>query len=253
MSGAVFIGTSGWSYTGWKDSFYAGIPRKDWLAYCAGNFTGIEVNTTFYGLQKRSVFERWRVQTPPDFRFAVKGNRSLTHNKKLLAPASMLLRHKERVGGLGDKLAAMLWQVPANQEKNLDRLAEFVRHLSRWTETRHVMEFRHLSWFDQEVASLLTSHRVAVCLSHAAAWPLWDCLTTDFAYLRLHGYPRTYASSYGPAELAGWAKRIRQWRREGCQVHVYFNNDAEGAAPYDALRLLELCRQQPMADNMELL
>ena len=242
MAEVVCIGISGWSYPGWKNTFYAGIPRKNWLSYCAGKFTGIEVNTTFYGLQKRSTFERWREQTPPNFNFAIKGNRYLTHNKKLKDPEEPLLREKERAAGLGDKLAAVLWQLPRNFKKNVGRLAAFAQLLSRWNETRHVIEFRHPSWFDNEVAACLTQHRIAVCLSDAADWPMWDRVTTDIVYVRLHGHSRTYASAYDMAELTLWIKRVREWHRKGYDVHVYFDNDAEGAAPYDALRLLEIFR-----------
>jgi uncharacterized protein YecE (DUF72 family) len=177
MADLICIGTSGWNYQGWKHSFYAGIAAKHWLNYCAHKFTGIEVNATFYGLQKRSTFARWREQTPEDFKFAVKGNRYVTHNKKLKDPAEPLRLEKERCGGLGDKLAAVLWQLPGNWHKNVERLAAFADHLSRWQETRHVIEFRHPSWFDDEVAACLNEHRIAVCLSDAADWPMWDRVT----------------------------------------------------------------------------
>jgi len=242
MAELICIGTSGWNYPGWRKSFYAGIAAKNWLNYCAGQFTGIEVNATFYGLQKHTTFARWRDQTPAGFRFAVKGNRYVTHNKKLKDPAEPLRLKRERSDGLGDKLSAMLWQLPANWHKNLGRLATFAEELSLWQETRHVIEFRHPSWFDDEVANCLSAHRIAVCLSAAADWPLWDRVTTDLVYVRLHGHGRTYASAYDENELARWAERIRDWHGEGRAVHVYFDNDAEGHAPADALQLLALVR-----------
>lgn len=243
MTARVFIGTSGWSYAGWKDSFYSGVPRKDWLRHCARRFTAVEINATFYGLQKKATFRRWSEETPDDFIFCMKANRFLTHNKKLNEPGGPILRERERALGLGKKLAAVVWQLPRNLRKNIDRLQETANQLKNWPEARHVFEFRHPSWFDDEVADCMRRHRLAVCLSDAARWPLWDEVTTDLAYVRLHGHTRTYASAYTDDELAYWAGRIRNWLVEGCEVHVYFDNDAEGAAPNDALRLIALVNQ----------
>jgi uncharacterized protein YecE (DUF72 family) len=100
------------------------------------------------------------------------------------------------------------------------------------------LEFRHPSWFAEEIATCLRAHRLAVCLSDAADWPMWEAITTDFVYVRLHGHTRTYASPYSTALLEHWARRTCQWLRESRDVHLYFYNDAEGAAPWDALRLL---------------
>lgn len=243
MAGKAYIGTSGWSYPGWKDSFYAQVPRKDWLAHCARHFTGIEVNATFYGLQKKTTFEKWRALTPPGFKFAIKGNRYQTHTKKLHAvEKASILREKERAMGLGGKLAAVVWQLPRSLGKSMEKLARFAEVLHCWRETRHAIELRHPSWFDAEVAACLAEHGMAVCLSDAADWPLWDTVTSDFVYVRLHGHTRTYASPYSETELQYWAARVLAWQRENRDVHVYFDNDAEGAAPYNALRLLELGR-----------
>ncbi|MGR9073656.1 MAG: DUF72 domain-containing protein [Gammaproteobacteria bacterium] len=235
----AYIGTSGWSYEGWRSGFYAGVPRKNWLEYCAANFTGIEVNGTFYRLQSAETFVRWREETPPGFRFAVKANRFLTHRKRLINPADSIARERERALHLGDKLAAMLWQLPGKFEKNMVRLAGFAEALDAWRDTRHCIEFRHPSWFDAEVAACLEQYRIAACQSDAADWPLWTAVTTDMVYLRLNGRPRTYASSYTASELKAWAEKLDSWRNEGREVHVYFNNDALGAAPYNAVQLLK--------------
>jgi uncharacterized protein YecE (DUF72 family) len=107
------------------------------------------------------------------------------------------------------------------------------------------MEFRHPSWFTDEVANCLRAHRIAACQSDAADWPLWDVVTTDLIYVRLHGHEATYASAYPESELRAWARKIRRWQREGRDVHVYFDNDAWGHAPRNAQRLLALLRQRP--------
>ena len=235
--GRLYIGTSGWNYSGWRASFYAGVPRRLWLSHCAEHFNAVEINATFYGAQRRETFARWAEETPPEFRFAMKANRYITHNKKLLESEQPVRRERERAQALGGKLAAVVWQLPANLHRNLARLETFADTLGQWPEARHAIEFRHSSWFDDEVADCLRRHRVAVCLSDAADWPLWDVVTTDLVYLRLHGHTRTYVSAYSTPSLRRWAQRIRAWRAEGRDVHVYFDNDAAGAAPRDALRL----------------
>jgi uncharacterized protein YecE (DUF72 family) len=240
MRAPVYIGLSGWSYPGWKDSFYRGIARKDWLPWCARHFSAVEINASFYRLQKRETFARWHEQTPAGFRFALKANRYLTHNRKLSHAADSIALERERAGALGDKLAAVLWQLPANYHRHGERLAAFLSALQAWPEVRHAIEFRHASWFVDDIAAQLSAHGVAVCQSDAADWPLWNRATTDLVYVRLHGHTRTYASAYSLHSLQRWAESILDWSRSGRSVHVYFDNDAEGAAPRDAMRLQQL-------------
>lgn len=243
MASRAYIGTSGWNYDSWRDDFYRGNPRQNWLRYCADRFSGIEVNATFYRLQSQETFRRWRDETPTKFRFAIKGNRYLTHNKKLADPLAAIRLERDRAKGLGHKLSAVVWQLPRPFRKNMDRLRQFARALKSWPQARHAIEFRHDSWFDDEVAECLHAHRLAVCQSDAADWALWDAVTTDMVYVRLHGHAVTYASAYGTKELRQWAKRIRRWLRQGRDVHVYFDNDARGAAPQNALELIALVRR----------
>lgn len=241
----AYIGTSGWNYPAWRDAFYRGVPQKRWLPFCAEHFHAVEVNATFYRLQRRETFARWRAETPPHFRFAIKGNRYLTHNRKLIEPLPSIRLERDRAAGLGDKLAAVLWQLPANFHRDLGRLERFVRALRCWRKVRHAVEFRHPSWFDDEVAACLRAHGVAACQSDAADWPLWDAVTADLVYVRLHGHTITYASGYSDRDLSAWARRIRHWLRDGRDVHVYFDNDAFGRAPLDALRLMALLDMRP--------
>lgn len=235
----AFIGTSGWSYKGWRQSFLEGVPQSEWLRYCAQRFTGIEVNGTFYRLQSPETFRKWREETPPEFRFAIKGHRYVTHNKKLGEVDESIELMKEPAQPMGDKLAAVVWQLPESFGKSLEKLRAFLSGLQAWPETRHAIEFRDRSWFDGEVSQLLSRHDVAVCQSDAPDFPLWDEVTTDLVYVRLHGHTRKYASRYSSRLLDQWAKKTRRWLKEGRDVHVYFDNDAEGHAPWDALRLLE--------------
>jgi uncharacterized protein YecE (DUF72 family) len=242
MTGSAYIGTSGWNYKTWRNGFYGDTPQKQWLHFCAEHFNAIEVNGTFYRLQPKSTFEKWRDETPDEFPFAIKGHRYVTHNKKLLDVLEPVIRCRDSAAPLGKRLAAVVWQLPAFLKKDIVRLEQFLRDLRHWKSTRHAIEFRNKSWFDNEVAECLKRHGVAVCMSDAPDWPMWDRVTTDLVYIRLHGHTRKYASSYSKPALKKWATRIRQWLGENRAVHVYFDNDAEGAAPQNALTLLELVR-----------
>jgi uncharacterized protein YecE (DUF72 family) len=238
MRGIIYVGTSGWTYDAWKDGFYAGIPRSAWLKYYTQHFHAVEVNATFYHQLRQSTFAKWAETTPPDFRFAIKGHRYLTHVLKLEVSREVFLRQMQAVKPLGKQLAVMLWQLPAGLKCDPLRLERFARMLDTWQETRHALEFRHQSWFDEPTAECLRRHRLAACQSDAADWPLWDAVTTDLVYVRLHGHRITYESSYAARQLADWAKRIRRWSMEGRDVHIYFDNTDAGHAPRDAQRLV---------------
>src|SRR5438067_3381281 len=194
MPANAYIGTSGWNYKTWRHTFYGDMPQKQWLRFCSERFTAIEVNGTFYRLVDRSTFQKWRDATPEDFPFAIKGHRYVTHNKKLLNAGEPVIRCRDAAAPLGKRLAAVVWQLPSFFRKNVERLEEFVGVLDRWNTTRHAIEFRHQSWFVAEVAKCLSNHAVAVCLSDAPDWPMWDEVTTDLVYIRLTGHTRKYAS-----------------------------------------------------------
>lgn len=240
MQPRVYIGTSGWNYEGWRDTFYRGVRRSEWLAHCGRCFSGIEANSTFYRLQSAATLRRWRDATPAHFRFAIKGHHYLTHNKKLADPLPSIRLERSRAMALGPKLAVVLWQLPPQMHCNLLRLQDFALALRHWRSVRHAIEFRHESWFNPQVADCLHRHRLALCQSDAADWPLWPEVTTDLVYVRLHGRTETYASSYPEAELRSWAQRVRRWQQEDRSVHVYFDNDAYAHAPHNALRLIAL-------------
>lgn len=239
----IHIGTSGWSYESWRATFYRGVARSEWLSFCAHRFSGIEVNATFYRTQSPATFRRWRDATPPRFRFAIKAHRYLTHNKKLADPLPAIRRERSHAAPLGSKLAVVVWQLPRNFRSNLERLERFATALRSWRTVRHALEFRHASWFNEPVAACLRRHRIAVCQSDAADWPLWDEVTTDLVYVRLHGGEQTYVSSYSDNALRSWADRAQRWVQEGRSVHVYFDNDAFGHAPSNAIRLIAMLAQ----------
>jgi len=236
----IRVGLSGWSYPAWRSGFYKDVPQRLWLTHCAMHFNTIEVNATFYRMLNRAVYAKWRTETPDEFIFAVKGNRVVTHARLLKEPATQIAAQRDNSAGLGDKLRVVLWQLPARFQKNIERLAGFAGDLTAWSGVRHAVEFRHPTWFDDETAELLAEHGVAICVSDAADWPRWDRVSTDIVYVRLHGAARTYHSQYDDKELESWARRIRAWHDENRVVYVYFDNDAEGHAPYDAMRLMAL-------------
>lgn len=236
----LHIGTSGWSYPEWQHTFYAGVARKDWLKFYAERFSAVEINGTFYRLQSPGTFNKWFNETPPAFKFSIKANRYLTHNKKLLDPEPSIAIEKSHAEALGDKLAAVLWQLPVSLKKDPARLKGFTEALQQWPEARHSIEFRHPSWFDDETADCLARADVSVCLSDAQTWPMWNRIMSDLVYIRLHGHTRTYVSSYSQPELARWAGRIAHWVTQDKEVHVYFDNTAESAAPFNASALRAL-------------
>ena len=138
--------------------FYGETPQKQWLRFCAERFTSMEVNSTFYRLQPQSTFEKWRDETPEGFLFAIKGHRYVTHNKKLIDIEEPVIRCRDAASPLGKRLGAVVWQFPAFFKKNIERLEKFLQTLRHWESTRHAIEFRHRTWFDNEVADCLTNH-----------------------------------------------------------------------------------------------
>ena len=235
----LYVGTSGWMYDGWREGWYGKQPKRAWLAFDSTRFTAVEVDASFYRQQKPETFQRWASEVPEQFGFAVRGHRYLTHNKKLLDVEEPLQRVMAQAEGLGPKLKVMLWQLPPFLGKNLERLESFGKALQGWSSTRHAMEFRHKSWFSDDVAEILSRYCLVNTQSDAGKWELWPAVTTDVVYVRLHGKPDTYASRYEDDVLDSWARRIEGWLDEKRSVHVYFDNDIHGHAPHDAVRLLE--------------
>ncbi len=142
MAGHLYIGTSGWNYDERRDAFYQETPKREWLGFCARIFCAVEINATFYRLQRRETFRRWRAATPEGFRYALKANRYLTHNRKLADPLQVIRVERDRASALAPKLSAVLWQLPAKFPKHMARLENFARALNRWRTVRHAIEFR---------------------------------------------------------------------------------------------------------------
>ncbi|WP_461120185.1 DUF72 domain-containing protein [Saccharothrix stipae] len=268
MTGDVRIGTSGWVYPTWRGAFYPrGLVQRRELEHISRLMRSVELNGSFYSLQRPSSYRTWAEQTPEGFLFAVKGGRFITHLKQLRDVETPLANFfASGVLALGAKLGPLLWQLPPTLPFDPDRLATFFdllprttaaaadlaeRHDARlpgeraWTTTdadrplRHALEVRHPTFLDPEVHDLLRAHDIALVVSHSAGrFPYLEDVTADFAYVRLHGNQALYVGSYSDDELDAWSAKIRGWATDH-DVYVYFDNDTDAVAPHDALRLAE--------------
>lgn len=235
----ILSGTSGWMYPGWRGCLYQDTPKRRWLEVASRTFQTLEINGSFYTQITPATYERLRSETPTAFRFAVKGHRFVTHYKRLRDCGDSVARLRDQASHLGEKLAAVVWQLPSNFRKDVARLDDFARALEQWP-MRHALELRHPSWFEADVADRLRQARLGVCLGDAPDFPMWREITTDFVYVRLHGHTRKYASSYSAASLRRWADDAERWRAGGHDVFFYFDNDAEGHAVRNAVAFARL-------------
>jgi uncharacterized protein YecE (DUF72 family) len=236
----VFIGTSGWTYDGWRGPFYpADVRKKDWLRWYATRFATAEINGSFYRTPSLEAVRAWHAQTPKDFVFAWKGSKFITHWKRLSERSdNSIALIEERLRILGRKAGPVLFQLPARFTADRDRLAGFFEMLPR--RRRYAFEFRHASWYEEPIFELLRAWNIALCISdhHDAPSP-WRT-TADFVYVRAHGPDGRYKDNYSDAELRRYAREIRKWRRGRKTVYVYFDNDQKSAAPQDARRLIAI-------------
>ena len=240
---AIRIGISGWRYAGWRGSFYPqGLKQRAELAYAAARFETIEINGSFYSLQRPELYRSWHAETPPGFVFALKGGRFITHMKRLKDVEAPLANFfASGVLALNEKLGPVLWQFPESFPFDEARFATFFALLPRDTEAaarlarrhdhrvsgrswftvdakrpiRHAVEIRHESFLHPRFIRLLRRQRIALVFADSVDWPYVEDLTAGFVYIRLHGATELYASGYGKAALDRWAARIRAWAHGG--------------------------------------
>ncbi len=241
-AGKVYIGTSGWSYTSWRGPFF---PRevmvKHHLRYYATQFSSAELNGVFYRTPSLEAVRGWRDQTPDDFVFAWKASKFITHWKRLRDTSrNSLALIEERLKILGRKAGPVLFQLPPRFEADAERLKSFLRLLPK--RRRYAFEFRHSSWYSEDIFALLQRHDIALCVSdhHDAPSP-WK-VTAHHVYVRGHGPGGAYQGHYSKAALRRWARKIVACVCEGRDVFVYFDNDQKSAAPADALFLRTILR-----------
>lgn len=270
--GRVFVGVSGFAYPEWRGPFYPTDLAPDrFLAHAAARFDSIELDGTFYSLKTPAIFARWAAAAPDrGFIFAVKGSRYITHILRLAHVETALANfYASGVLALGKKTGPFLWQLPPGLRFDPERLERFLETLPRSSmeaeriaaahdarlderalihaaakvHYRHAVEVRHPSFVTPACFDLLRRHDVAAVIADTAGkYPFFEELTASFVYVRLHGAKVLYAGAYGEAALEQWADRVGAWAGSGRDVHVYFDNTADAAAPQDALRLAAILR-----------
>jgi uncharacterized protein YecE (DUF72 family) len=237
--GRILIGTSGWHYTSWRGPFFPEqLRQQDHLRFYAQQFCTTELNGVFYRTPSLETVEAWRQQTPAGFVFAWKASKYITHWKRLGVHSQNSIELLEtRLQALRAKAGPVLFQLPPTMQSDRDRLASFLKLLSRkW---RYAFEFRHPSWYEAEIFEVLREHDVALCLSDHHAAPAPWLATASHVYIRGHGPGGRYRGHYPAATLKQWAARINGFASQGHAVYCYFDNDQKSAAPLDAQRLCE--------------
>ncbi len=237
-----YIGCSGYSYDDWKDRLYPDdLPKKEWLSYYADQFNSVEINNTFYSFPTQKNVKNWRDDTPAEFRFSIKANRFFTHLKKLKTDdvfVDKLNEFQKVLSPMKNKTGNILWQLPGNLHKDVDKLRSFANVIDR--DFNHVIEFRHPTWFDETVYDLLRDLDISYCiLSAPNGLPETLLATNKTAYLRFHGKSTWYDYLYSEEELEEWKNRMQKLR-EVDSIYMYFNNDQHGNAIKNARNLMDL-------------
>ena len=229
---SLYVGTSGYSYKEWKGSFYPEkIAPGEMLSYYASRLHAVELNNTFYRLPQKSMIENWKSQVPESFRFSVKAPRLITHFRRLkdAGPETRLML--ATIATFEDRLGAVIFRLPEDMKKDLKRLETFLKLLP--ADTPAVFDFRHPTWFDDEVVALLRSQERVLCVSDIEELPeSYTFKTADWGYVRLRRV------KYTKAELVKWTKRIKthNWR----DTYVFFKHEDEGTGPKLAAQFVEL-------------
>jgi uncharacterized protein YecE (DUF72 family) len=242
VSNAIHVGCSGWVYRHWRGLFYPeGLPQKRWFEHYSQEFDTVEINASFYRLPLESTFDGWRDKAPPGFRYAVKANRFITHMKKLAGCDEEIDRFVALATRLEHTLGPILFQLPPSLHKDLARMEALLSRLP--SPVDHVVEFRHKSWYDEDVLAVLDRHHVGFVVHDLKGLtsPRWASGRT--AYVRFHGTSGRYHGRYSDEALLGWADWCIDQSRRGRSVWCYFNNDIHGHAIEDARTLKSMTGQ----------
>jgi|1186.fasta_scaffold20114_3 uncharacterized protein YecE (DUF72 family) len=236
----LLVGTSGWSYRSWRGPFFPkDVPERGHLEYYARQFPTTELNGVFYRTPTEEAVRGWAERTPADFVFAWKASKFITHWKRLNDTSRNSLELMEsRLRLLGGKAGPVLFQLPPQFEKNLERLAAFLKLLG--PRRPYVFEFRHPSWYEDDALDLLRDNDIALCISDHHDAPSPWLVTARHVYVRGHGPQGRYRGHYSRNTLDMWARRLRKLCADGRDAYVYFDNDQKSAAPKDALLLMQM-------------
>jgi uncharacterized protein YecE (DUF72 family) len=229
---SLYVGTSGYSYKEWKGTFYPeDLPEKQMLRFYGERFRSVEINNTFYRMPKASVLEAWAEEVPAKFSFVLKAPQRITHIQRLKDAGDSVSYLLDVAGVLKERLGPLLFQLPPNMKKDASRLREFLALLP--PNRRVALEFRHESWFDEEVFGLLRDRQAALCIAEAE-----DGVEVPFVSTADWGYLRLRRPDYGDPELKEWVEKVRRpaWR----DAFVFFKHEEEGKGPQMAKRFLEL-------------
>ena len=228
----LHVGTSGFAYKEWKGSFYPeDLPAQGMLHYYGAHFRSVEINNTFYRMPTRALLEAWAGEVPADFKFVLKASQRITHHHRLVDADEDVGYLLDVAATLQQRLGALLFQLPPNLKKDAPRLDAFLALLPPGR--RAAFEFRHPSWFDDEVFALLHQHQAALCIAEAEGdLEVPVVATADWGYLRLR------RPDYGDAELKAWVKRVRQ--QDWQDAFVFFKHEEAGRGPQLAQRFLQL-------------
>ena len=233
MDVKALVGTSGFVYDDWRGRFYPEkLPRHKWLEYYSEQFHTIELNNSFYRLPSESAFQRWHDVTPSDFTFALKVSRFITHIKRLKNTEEAVDTFISKARILGEKLGPLLYQLPPSLHRDDDILESFLSTLP--SGLQHVIEFRHHSWFEDEVFEILRRYATGFCIFDMPDLTCPLVATADFAYVRFHGSTGLYYSCYSEDEMDNWAKKLAQLPDSVRHLYIYFNNDAQAFAVSNA-------------------
>jgi uncharacterized protein YecE (DUF72 family) len=241
-TGKIFVGIGGWNFAPWRGSFYPkGLTQARELQYASSELTSIEINSTFYGLQKPATFKKWHDATPDAFVFSVKAPRFVTQRKNLAESASSVKRFLQSgVLQLGAKLGPINWQLAPTKHFDAQEIAEFLALLPREIEgraLRHALEVRHTSFDCEEFVALMRDHEVAIVEAGDSDYPRIKARTAPFSYLRVMGTKQSAPKGYAPAALARWRERVQTLARDG-DVFLYFISGAKERNPQAARALL---------------
>src|ERR1700719_4176481 len=231
----LWIGTSGFQYAEWKGNFYPeDLPASKMLPFYAERFSTTEINYSFHRIPAPKTIDNWKALTPENFRFALKAPQKITHWLKLRDCKDTLEYFCRVVSALGQRLGPVLFQLPPNFKKDADVLSSFLRELPSM---RAAFEFRHESWFDDEIFEILKSRNIALCIADTAAIATPKNITAEYGYLRLR------REDYQTIDIERWAKFVGEQKSNWQDAFVYFKHEESGIGPKLAAQMKEMLKQ----------